>query len=173
MVNRLIHPTHSNPCIRWSTALTAVVVTEALVIVSRSFRRVSVTGDSMVPALRDGDRLLVGPRLGVQPGAIVAIRDPRSSGRLLVKRVHGRGPDWVDVRGDNDRGSTDSRHFGPLPLGLVVGRIVYRYGPPGRTGWFPGRPGQAAKVGAGEIRPRRAGSRRARSPPVAPPSPLT
>jgi mitochondrial inner membrane protease subunit 1 len=161
MVNRLIHPTHSNPCSLWSTALTVVAITGAVVIVSRSCRRVSVSGDSMVPALQDGDRLLVGPRFGVQPGAIVAIRDPRSSGRLLVKRVHRRGADWVDVRGDNDRGSTDSRHFGPLPLRLVVGRIVYRYAPPARTGWFPGRPGQAAKGDEGEIRPRRAGSRRA------------
>jgi mitochondrial inner membrane protease subunit 1 len=161
MVNRLIHPTHSNPGSRWSTALTVVAVAGAVVIVSRLFRRVRVTGDSMVPALQEGDRLLVGPRLGVQPGAIVAIRDPRSPGRLLVKRVHGRGLDWVDVRGDNDRSSTDSRHFGPLPPRLVVGRIVYRYAPPARTGWFPGRLGQAASGAESEISPRRAGSRRA------------
>jgi len=30
--------------------------------------------------------------------------------------------------------SRDSRHFGPVPRGLVVGRVVYRYLPGARRG---------------------------------------
>jgi hypothetical protein len=40
----------------------------------------------------------------------------------------------VTVVGDNPDASTDSRVFGPVPRGAVVGRVVYRYGPEGRTG---------------------------------------
>jgi len=97
--------------------------------------RVAVTGDSMRPTLLPGDRLLVvGRRL--RPGALVAIRDPRDPERVLVKRVLAidRDADSVDVAGDNAAASTDSRVFGPVPLGLVVGRVRWRYWPPSRQG---------------------------------------
>jgi inner membrane protease subunit 1 len=44
----------------------------------------------------------------------------------------------VDVRGDNEAASTDSRHFGPVPRRAVRGRVLYRYGPPARAGRWPG-----------------------------------
>jgi hypothetical protein len=43
----------------------------------------------------------------------------------------------LEVVGDDPAASTDSREFGPVPLDSVVGRIVYRYGPSGRTGPGP------------------------------------
>jgi nickel-type superoxide dismutase maturation protease len=105
----------------------------------KRFLRVRVAGDSMLPAFRAGDRLLIGPRVWLRPGAVVAVEDPRCPGRLMVKRVHAVGPTWVDVRGDNQPASTDSRQFGPVPRSRLAGRIVYRYGPAGRTGWWPGQ----------------------------------
>jgi type IV secretory pathway protease TraF len=42
--------------------------------------------------------------------------------------------DEVLVEGDNRSSSTDSRHFGPVDRRAVLGRAVYRYGPPGRSG---------------------------------------
>ena len=71
------------------------------------------------------------------PGDVVAVPRPRGvRGRLLVKRVAGvdRPRGTVEVRGDAPDASTDSRTFGPVPLASVVGRAVYRYGPPGRSG---------------------------------------
>jgi nickel-type superoxide dismutase maturation protease len=95
-----------------------------------------VAGASMRPGFQPGDRLVVLPMAGVHPGQVVALRDPRHEERLLVKRVHAVAAGLVDVRGDNDAASTDSRQFGPVPLARVVGRVVYRYHPPGRAGWL-------------------------------------
>jgi signal peptidase I len=91
----------------------------------------------MEPGLLPGDRLLVA-RIPVgwplRPGTLVAFPDPRARRRLLVKRVAHTGPFGVEVRGDDPERSTDSRTFGPVPRRLVLGPVVYRYAPPGRTG---------------------------------------
>lgn len=110
-------------------------------VLRRSVQRVEVTGASMSPTLMPGDRLLVvapllGPDRWPEPGQIVAVRDPGRAERLLVKRVAAvdRLAGTVEVVGDHRRASTDSRSFGPLPRTSVVGRVVYRYAPPGRKG---------------------------------------
>ena len=92
----------------------------------------------MVPTFAPGDRLLVGLSVRVRAGQVVAVRDPRQPGRLLVKRVRWVGPGWVDVRGDNESASTDSRQLGPIPRSHVAGLVIYRYRPAERAGWFPG-----------------------------------
>ena len=99
-------------------------------------RRVVVSGDSMLPAFRPGDRLLVIPVARIREGDVVAVSDPREGARLLVKRVHRVAGDRLEVQGDNPAASTDSRHFGPVPAAAVQGRAVYRYHPPDRTGWL-------------------------------------
>ena len=113
-------------------------------IVRRSVRRVVVVGSSMAPTLLDGDRLVVlarpvGPPVVPAVGAVVAAVDPRDPDRVLVKRVSvvDRFAGTVELRGDDPGASTDSRDFGPVPLTSLVGRAVYRYGPPGRTGPGP------------------------------------
>lgn len=35
-------------------------------------------------------------------------------------------PGYVWVEGDNKKGSYDSRHFGPVPYGLIKGRVVFK-----------------------------------------------
>ena len=126
--------------VRTMAGATLVSATVALVAVcTGQLRRVRVAGDSMLPAFRPGDRLLIGPPAWVRGGTVVAVEDPRSPGRLMVKRVHAVGPTWVDVRGDNPQASTDSRQFGLLPRSGLTGRVLFRYGPAGRTGWWPGR----------------------------------
>lgn len=97
-------------------------------------RRVVVSGDSMRPTFEPGDRLLVLPTAAVREGDVVALRDPTRPDRVLVKRVMRFDTSGVHVRGDNDAASTDSRHFGPVLPSAVVGRVVYRYHPPGRSG---------------------------------------
>ncbi len=97
-------------------------------------RRVEVTGASMRPTLEPGDRLLVLAWRRVRAGDLVALADPREPARTLVKRV-GRVDDaTLTVLGDDPVASTDSRSFGPVPRGTVLGRAVYRYAPGERAG---------------------------------------
>jgi nickel-type superoxide dismutase maturation protease len=100
-------------------------------------RRVEVDGPSMEPTLWRGDRLVVVRRRRPRVGDLVAVRDPGSDSRLLVKRVVAQVGDEVVVAGDNPARSTDSRSFGPVGRRAVVGRVVYRYAPPHRRGLVP------------------------------------
>jgi len=105
----------------------------------RRYRRFAISGHSMQPALLPGDWVLVDQfayrsRLPKR-GHIVVARDPREPARHIVKRVsavdlHGQ----VRIEGDNAEESTDSRHFGPVPASLLLGRVRWRYWPPGRIG---------------------------------------
>ena len=45
-------------------------------------------------------------------GDVVVVRDPRDPSRWLIKRCVARRGSMVDVRGDNEGASTDSREFG-------------------------------------------------------------
>ena len=91
----------------------------------------------MAPTLLPGDRLLVVRARRARAGAIVVVRDPRDSTREVVKRLTEMTPDGrLVVHGDNGHASTDSRTYGPLPPGLLVGRALYRYAPPARAGWL-------------------------------------
>jgi nickel-type superoxide dismutase maturation protease len=91
----------------------------------------------MAPSLRPGDRLLVVEGLPVRPGVLVAVEDPRDGARLLVKRVRRVSAGSLEVLGDNESASTDSRVFGPVGRGAIRGRVVYRYFPPDRAGRVP------------------------------------
>jgi nickel-type superoxide dismutase maturation protease len=92
-----------------------------------------ITGPSMSPAVRHGDRLLVrrlpaGARPA--PGAVVLARFPARPELLVVKRVRRVLPGGVWVEGDNPLVTDDSRSFGPA---VAVGRVVLRLWPrPGR-----------------------------------------
>jgi nickel-type superoxide dismutase maturation protease len=93
----------------------------------------------MLPTFHPGDRLLIGPAARIRAGSVVAVRDPRAPERLMVKRVRRIDRTWVDVRGDNEAASTDSRHLGAMRRSHLAGRVMYRYAPAGRTGWWPGQ----------------------------------
>ncbi|WP_240619484.1 S26 family signal peptidase [Blastococcus sp. TF02-8] len=99
---------------------------------------VRVSGPSMSPTVRDGDRLLARrlPAGGcVRPGDVVVARFPARPELLVVKRVRRtvEGGHWVE--GDNVFVTDDSRSFGPA---VVVGRVVARLWP--RPGRVPARP---------------------------------
>jgi nickel-type superoxide dismutase maturation protease len=104
-------------------------------VVNMGLDRVTVTGLSMAPTLLPGDRLLVLRTRRVRVGDIVVVHDPRDFSRDVVKRVAALEPDGaVAVHGDHTTASIDSRTYGPVSPALIVGRVMYRYAPPGRTG---------------------------------------
>ena len=119
-------------------AAVVVLVTAAL---WRSVRRFEVTGSSMAPALLAGDRLVVVglpwlPQPWPEPGAVIAVRDPRLPSRILIKRVAAvdRRHGTLEVVGDRRAASTDSRTFGPVST--ILGR---------RSGGLPIRPCRAER----------------------------
>jgi nickel-type superoxide dismutase maturation protease len=99
---------------------------------------VRVTGPSMSPTVRSGDRLLVRrvrPGDAVRDGAVVLARFPARPDLLVVKRVRREVPDGHWVEGDNPFVRDDSRQFGAA---VVVGRVVARVWPrPGRLAARP------------------------------------
>lgn len=110
-------------------------------------RRVSVRGWSMAPALLPGERLLF-DRLAYtrdrpKAGEIVLVAHPLQPHLRMVKRLVGLPGDSVDgvrllgrgeywVLGDNEDASTDSREFGPVRRGDLLGRAWIRYWPTDR-----------------------------------------
>lgn len=114
--------------------LAAVPVALAVLAGRRVVRRVVVQGESMLPTLEPGDRLLVVRTRRPRVGDLVALPHPREPARLLVKRVAARRGGFLELRGDNPAASTDSRSFGPVPADAVWGRVVRRYSPPARAG---------------------------------------
>jgi nickel-type superoxide dismutase maturation protease len=89
-----------------------------------------VSGPSMVPALRHGDRLLVWlrPPRTPAPGTVVLVALPDRP--LSVKRVvdvRADGAVWVE--GDNELASTDSRSLGVVPASAVKGVALVRLWP--------------------------------------------
>jgi hypothetical protein len=84
----------------------------------------------MVPTLRDGDRVLV--RMGTPSpspiGRVVLGELPDRP--LSVKRLVTVGNDGrIDVEGDNEFGSTDSRALGPVDAAAVKGIVLARVWP--------------------------------------------
>jgi nickel-type superoxide dismutase maturation protease len=96
----------------------------------------------MMPTLRPGDRLLVDRRAyrdrPPRVGEIVVLVDPEERRRWLVKRVAKVDPSGasVEVLGDAADTARDSRRFGAVPFGSVVGRVVRCYFPSDRRREF-------------------------------------
>jgi signal peptidase I len=112
-------------------------------LVGRWFLVVQVSGPSMLPTLRDGDRVLVRrvPGSAVRTGQIVVLAGPGSLG-LLIKRVAAvpgePTPRYVPgapavvpdgtlvLLSDNRLGGVDSRTVGLFPTAGLAG-VVRRF----------------------------------------------
>lgn len=58
------------------------------------------------------------------PGAVVLVRHPYRRDLRLVKRLAGFDMEGrLSLRGDVPAGSTDSRHFGSVAAGLLLGTV--------------------------------------------------
>ncbi|XP_073263234.1 mitochondrial ATP-independent inner membrane protease subunit 1a isoform X3 [Populus alba] len=117
------------------------------------FCRSEVYGPSMLPTLNlTGDVLLVehvSHRFQkVGPGDVVLVRSPLDPTKMVTKRIVGMEGDQINflpdpsitdicrtimvpkghiwIQGDNMYASCDSRHYGPVPYGLVQGKLFFR-----------------------------------------------
>ncbi|XP_042516895.1 mitochondrial inner membrane protease subunit 2-like isoform X2 [Macadamia integrifolia] len=114
----------------------------ALTISDRYASVVSVQGLSMHPTFNPGTTAFLGSLTGdyvlvekfclekykFSHGDVIVFRIPHSYDALKIPE----GQCWVE--GDNSDSSLDSRSFGPIPLGLVEGRVTHIIWPPQRVG---------------------------------------
>ncbi|MBB4701161.1 S24 family peptidase [Sphaerisporangium siamense] len=110
--------------------------------------RIRVEGESMSPALRPGDWLVVRRGAPVRPGDVVLARLPGDPDTMIVKRAAWReaGGWWLESDNQRAPGRKDSWDFGAVPVPLVLGRVVFRYWPPGRVGGVGGAGGDGGPV---------------------------
>lgn len=80
----------------------------------------------MLPTLKPGQNVLVftWAYLWNKPkvGDIVAIE---KDNRQIVKRIHYCSDHDINVMGDNESMSTDSREFGPITKEQIIGRVIW------------------------------------------------
>ncbi|MEU6811266.1 nickel-type superoxide dismutase maturation protease [Streptomyces sp. NPDC046831] len=95
------------------------------------FGLAEVTGPSMVPTLYHGDRLVVQYGARIRPGDVVVLRHPFQQDLLVVKRAAERREGGWWVLGDNAYAGGDSTDYGTVPEDLVLGKVRFRYRPPG------------------------------------------
>ncbi|AVH61155.1 MULTISPECIES: nickel-type superoxide dismutase maturation protease [Streptomyces] len=93
------------------------------------FGAAEVTGPSMVPTLRHGDRLVVQWGARVRPGDVVVLRHPFQQDLLVVKRIAERREAGWWVLGDNAFAGGDSTDYGTVPEELVLGKVRFRCRP--------------------------------------------
>lgn len=86
-----------------------------------------VEGNSMEPALADGDAVLIKPRAKIAIGDIVLARHPYQQSVKILKRVTAINEnESFELVGDNIAESTDSRNFGPIPSKDILGKVICR-----------------------------------------------
>lgn len=80
-----------------------------------------VEGLSMAPAYPHGKVVFAWRFKKQKIGDVVIVKHHRVE---LIKRVHKMDDDKVYLLGDNPEESTDSRHYGWLPLSSIIGVVL-------------------------------------------------
>ncbi|XP_059289248.1 mitochondrial ATP-independent inner membrane protease subunit 1a-like [Lycium ferocissimum] len=114
-------------------------------------------GPSMLPTFNLTGDLVLAERIStrfekMKRGDVVLVRSPENPRKIVIKRLIGMGGDTVRyvvdhgsndkehtvvvpdghvwIEGDNKFNTNDSRKFGPVPYGLVQGRVFWTVWPP-------------------------------------------
>ena len=86
-----------------------------------------VVGSSMERTLSEGDLIIykkINPKnFNLNIGDIVVASHPTIKSKLIIKRIYQIYQNKFDLRGDNFLSSTDSREWGFIEIGLIVGKV--------------------------------------------------
>lgn len=86
---------------------------------------VRVAGDSMRPALHDGDLVLVDLKSeGFAIGDVVYVRHPFKMSVRMIKRIAEITDCGFTLLGDNPSASTDSRTLGLISKSEILGKVT-------------------------------------------------
>jgi nickel-type superoxide dismutase maturation protease len=89
--------------------------------------RFKVIGHSMEPTIKNGGTVLVSNLLYLfqnpRVGDIVAVRE---AGEIFIKRITDVQKDKLFLEGDNKQDSLDSRKFGFVSRGKIIGKVFYK-----------------------------------------------
>lgn len=86
-----------------------------------------VSGDSMLPTLKTGDRVLIDPSARIEAGDLVLANHPYKKSVRMIKRVSSIDSDGTYfLNGDYPAESTDSQTFGNIPAKDILGKVVAR-----------------------------------------------
>lgn len=133
-------------------------------------------GASMVPTCNESGDVLIFERItqrfqGWTRGEVVVATSPKDPAARICKRIIGLPGDrvtlredspWADSKdvliprghvwlvGDNRQASYDSRHYGPVPLGLLQGKVKAKLWPLSEVGWMSIRLPDCYKVEPGQ-----------------------
>ncbi|KAH7642097.1 mitochondrial inner membrane protease subunit 1-like protein [Dermatophagoides farinae] len=142
-----------------STLRTFTVTVATTWCITRFFAEpILLQGPSMEPTILNNDIIIAEKyntafhRNDYKRGDIVVVRSPMNPHQFICKRIVALPGDMISQRyhfssyrqtvqkghvwlmGDNKTNSTDSREFGALPMGLIIGRVIYRIWPLNRMG---------------------------------------
>jgi len=111
-----VKPTGPIPSANWRSLI---------LLLSGRRRRCRVDGDSMRPTLAANDVVIFQPIHAdnklLKMGCVVVARHPLQPAKLIIKRLVAFNSNGLELRGDNEPASTDSRHFGLVPRNQLLG----------------------------------------------------
>ncbi len=84
----------------------------------------TVYGNSMNPTLKEGQEVLTFNWGKSKVGDVVVIK---AGDKEIIKRITKINDRQMLIKGDNEKESTDSRHFGVVNQSQVVGKVLYYF----------------------------------------------
>ncbi len=106
-----------------------IIIRSLLLLIIGLRRHCRVVGHSMRPTINEGDFLIYKPfraeETVIKKGSLVIIKNPTDPKTLIVKRVFDLNLKGIEVRGDNDLISIDSRQFGLINYIHVEGVVEH------------------------------------------------
>jgi len=118
-----------------------------------------ITGKSMLPTLAPEEDMVLIQKLAFKPhrGDVVVLKDPRRAEGAVLKRLIALEGDVVEVEegpgglqhipqgycwveGDNHDASIDSRVYGPIPMGMLLGKVSWVIWPFSHIRKIPSKP---------------------------------
>lgn len=89
-------------------------------------RRFLVSGNSMLPLLKDGDEVLIKPGKVFEIGDVILAEHPFRKTKIIKRISEISTGGKVFLAGDNPGESSDSRIFGEIASNSILGKVICR-----------------------------------------------